>query len=218
MMKRTGLSSKAMSGKDPFDDGRARNLLAQEAARIIVDQGLRDYSAAKIKAAERLGMHRYGALPGNAEIEQAISEHLLLFNGQSHAELLLRLRSTALAALRLLKDFSPRLVGPVLAGTADENSTINLHVFADSCEEVALYLDELNISCHLYERRLKQRRGRNVRPDVYPGYEFMFEGEPVAATVFPIDGIRQAPISPIDGKPMRRVDAKGLETLLASDH
>jgi len=217
-MKRARPSSRLMSGKDPFDDGRARNLLAQEAARIIVDQGLRDYSAAKIKAAERLGMHSRGALPGNAEIEQAISEHLLLFNGDSHAALLQRLRSTALAAMHVLRDFSPRLVGPVLAGTADENSSINLHVFADSCEEVALYLDDKNIACRLYERRLKLRRGRNVRPDVFPGYEFMFENEPVAATVFPVDGIRQAPISPIDGKPMRRVDEKGLEALLASDH
>ena len=65
-----------MAKKTPNDDDRARQLLAQEAARIIVDQGLRDYRVAKIKAAERLGMNSRGALPGNAEIEQAISEHL----------------------------------------------------------------------------------------------------------------------------------------------
>ena len=35
---------------------RARQILAQEAARIIVDQGVRDYRVAKTKAAERLGM------------------------------------------------------------------------------------------------------------------------------------------------------------------
>jgi len=210
-------SSKSMPRKPPFDDDHARQLLAQEAARIIVDQGLRDYRVAKTKAAERLGMNSRGALPGNAEIEQAISEHLLLFNGESHAELLLRLRSTALSAMRFLGEFSPRLVGPVLAGTSDENSAINLHVFADSCEEIALYLGERNITCRLYERRLKQRRGRNVRPDVFPGYEFRYEGEPVEATVFPIDGIRQAPISPIDGKPMRRADEKSVAALLEND-
>ena len=43
-------------------------MLAQEAARIIVDQGLRDYRAAKLKAAERLGMNTRGSLPRNAEI------------------------------------------------------------------------------------------------------------------------------------------------------
>ena len=29
----------------------------------------------------------------------------------------------------------------------------------------------------------------------------------IEATVFPLDGIRQAPVSPVDGKPMRRADA-----------
>ncbi len=198
----------------PNEDDRARQLLAQEAARIMVDQGLRDYRIAKTKAAERLGMNSRGALPGNAEIEEAIAEHLLLFNGESHARFLHGLRSTALSVMHLLEDFSPRLVGPVLAGTADDNSAINLHVFADSCEVVALFLADRDIACRLYERRLKSRRGRNVQPDIIPGYEFKLEGEPVEATVFRIDGIRQAPLSPIDGRPMRRADEKSVRALL----
>lgn len=203
-----------MQRKSPNEDDRGRQLLAQEAARIIVDQGLRDYRIAKIKAAERLGMNSRGALPGNTEIEQAIAEHLLLFGGESHAGFLQGLRSTALSVMQLLEDFTPRLVGPVLAGTADDNSAINLHVFADSSELVALFLGERGFVCRLYERRLKSRRGRNVQPDIIPGYEFQFEGEPVEATVFPVDGIRQAPLSPIDGKPMRRADKKGVRALL----
>ena len=131
---------------------------------------MRDYRVAKIKAAERLGLNSRGALPGNAEIEEAISDHLALFSGESHPGLLLRMRTTALSVMHLLGDYSPRLVGPVLAGTADENSAINLHVFADSSEEIAFFLDDRKISCRLYERRLKSRRGRNVQPDIYPGY------------------------------------------------
>lgn len=179
----------------------------------MVDQGLRDYRVAKAKAAERLGLHQRGALPGNAEIEQAISDHLQLFNSDSHPNLLQQMRLAALAAMELLGDYSPRLVGPVLAGTADENSAVNLHVFADSSEEVALYLDDRGINCKLYERRLKARRGRNVQPDVYPGYRFDYEGERIEATVFSYDSIRQAPISPIDGKPMKRADLKGVRAL-----
>ncbi|MGI9200642.1 MAG: hypothetical protein ACR2QL_06265 [Woeseiaceae bacterium] len=206
-----------MSKKPPNEDDRARQVLAQEAARIIVDQGLRDYRVAKIKAAERLGLNRRGSLPGNAEIEEAISEHLSLFSAESHPGLLLRMRTTALSVMRLLSDYSPRLVGPVLAGTADENSAINLHVFADSSEEIALFLDDRRIASRLYERRLKKRRGRNVPPDVYPGYQFAYENEPVEATVFPVDGIRQAPISPIDSKPMQRADEKKVRALLEDD-
>ncbi len=214
MLPKKSRCSDSMPKKTPNDDDRDRQLLAQEAARIIVDQGLRDYRIAKTKAAERLGMNSRGALPGNTEIEQAIAEHLLLFGGESHAGFLRELRSTALLAMRLLEDFTPRLVGPVLAGTADDNSAINLHVFADSSEIVALFLAEQGFTCRLYERRLKSRRGRNIQPDIIPGYEFKFEGEPVEATVFPVDGIRQAPLSPIDGKPMRRADEKGVRALL----
>ena len=48
----------------------------------------------------------------------------------------------------------------------------------------------------------------------YPGVHFEFDDHVVDATVFPIDGIRQAPVSPVDGKPMRRIDADELEVLL----
>ena len=202
-----------MARKTPNEDERERNVVAQEAARIIVDQGIRDYRVAKIKAAERLGLSTRGSLPGNSEIELAVSEHLVLFGGDEHTRFLLAMRKAALAAMHLLEPFSPRLVGPVLAGTADENSAVNLHLFSDSPEAVALYLADQDVSCRLYERRLKSRRGRNVIPDVFAGYEFAFEGESVEATVFPIDGIRQAPISPIDGKPIRRADEKSVKAL-----
>ena len=203
-----------MARKSTNGDGRDRSVVAQEAARIIVEQGIRDYRVAKTKAAERLGVSTRGALPGNTEIEEAVSEHLLLFGGDAHASLLRELREAALSAMCLLESFSPRLVGPVLAGTADENSVVNLHVFSDSPEAVALFLADHDISCELYERRLKSRRGRNVSPDVFPGYEFAHAGEAVQATVFPFDGMRQAPISPIDGAPMKRVDLKGVKALL----
>jgi hypothetical protein len=36
----------------------------------------------------------------------------------------------------------------------------------------------------------------------------------VEATVFPKDGIRQSPLSPTDGKPMRRADRTEVEMLV----
>jgi hypothetical protein len=108
---------------------RARTVLAQEAARIIVEQGIEDYRVAKLKAAERLGMSARGSLPGNTEIEKAVSEHLQLFGRETHLDLLRVLRRAALSAMELLAPFTPRLVGPVLHGTASANSPVNLHVF-----------------------------------------------------------------------------------------
>jgi hypothetical protein len=190
---------------------RARRMVAQEAARIIVNQGIRDYGLAKKKAAERLGLRDRGSLPGNAEIELAVSEHLQLFAGDSHPDLLAAMRKAALSAMQMLASFRPRLVGPVLNGTADANSAVNLHVFADSAESVAHALDSQGLSYRPYERRLKSRRDR---AETYAGFEFRHGEAAVQATVFPVDGIRQAPISPIDGKPMKRADEKAVRDLL----
>jgi hypothetical protein len=200
-----------MGRQKPSDIDRTRQVVAQEAARIIVDHGIRDYRLAKKKAAARLGVLSRGALPGNSEIEAAVAEHLQIFGGESHADQLRLMRVAALSAMELLAEFSPRLVGPVLVGTADEHSAVNLHVFADSDEVVAMELADIGLNYRSYERRLKSRRGR---VETYAGFEFHHSHNAIQATVFPIDGIRQAPISPVDGKPMRRVDTNAVQQLL----
>jgi len=204
--------SHKMSRKSASTNDRARLMLAQEAARIMVEQGVGDYRTAKMKAAERLGFASRGSLPGNGEIEQALSEHLQLFHGDSHSSLLKKLRCAALSAMDLLSAFEPRLVGPVLSGTAGTHSTVNLHVFSDSVEGVADRLLAQQIPSKLYERRIKSRPGQ---ADTYAGYRFMHQDASIEATVFPFDGLRQAPISTIDSKPIRRADARTVRAMLA---
>ncbi len=200
-----------MARKKTNETERQRHVVAQEAARIIVNQGVRDFRVAKQKAVERLGLGARGSLPGNAEIEEAVADYLAIFGGDEHQDLLRVMRTAALSAMELLTEFSPRLVGPVLAGTADENSAVNLHVFADSPEMVAMQIGDRGIHFKAYERRLKSRRGQ---VEMYAGFEFNHACETVQATVFPFDGIRQAPISPIDGKPMKRADVDAVQGLL----
>ena len=200
------MGKKGQNGHD-----RARRLLAQEAARIIVDEGIEDYRVAKVKAAERLGLSERGSLPGNGEIEAAVAEHLKLFQQDTHSSLLKLMRTAALSAMRLLSPFNPRLVGPVLAGTAGEHSAVNLHAFSDSAEQVAFLLQDTGVAYKPFERRYKSRRGR---PETYAAFSFMHQNQPIEVTVFPFDGIRQAPISPVDGKPMRRADAEKVQALL----
>jgi len=190
---------------------RARLVLAQEAARIIAEQGIADFRLAKTKAAERLGMRDHGSLPGNAEIDRALGEHLLLFGRESHVDLLALLRRAALSAMEMLAPFTPRLVGPVLHGTAAANSSVSLHVFADHAELVGERLRQHNVSFRSCEARLKSRRDRVAS---FAGYRFMQDDAEIEATVFPVDGLRQAPISPIDGKPMKRADVRAVEDLL----
>lgn len=191
-----------------------RRALAQEAARIMSEQGIDDYGLAKRKAAERLGATDNAALPKNTEIEAALAEHQRLFESMTHASELSELRRTALQAMRLLKRFQPRLVGPVLTGTASAHSDVTLHLFAEGAESVALHLMEQGVPHRMAERRLRYEPSRLVS---YPVIQFVAGGQPIDAVIFPIDGIRQSPASPVDGRPMRRADAAEVESLLMKD-
>jgi len=193
---------------------RAENLrraLAQEAARIMSEHGIRDFLMAKRKAAERFGVEDGSVLPKNREIEDALAEYQRLFGGTRHGETLAGQRNAALSAMHMLSAFEPRLVGPVLSGTATEHNDIQLHLFADRPESITFRLMDLGIDHEVVERRVRYGVDRVI---AYPGVHFEFEDHVVDATVFPIDGIRQAPVSPVDGKPMRRLDADELEVLL----
>ena len=189
-----------------------RRALAQEAARIMAEQGIDDYRLAKRKAAERLGATDIAVLPKNTEIEAALADHQRLFESHTHSSTLRDLRRTALQAMRLLKRFEPRLVGPVLSGTASAHSEVNLHLFAEGAESVALHLLDNGIPHRIAERRLRYEPDRLVP---YPVVRFVAGSNDIDAVVFPINGIRQSPASPVDGRPMRRADTEELETLLS---
>ena len=201
-----------MPKRHPVRNDHLRRALAQEAARVMCEHGIRDFGAAKRKAADRFGVTDGAVLPKNIEIEAALGDYQRLFGGAAHTELLHALRRAALAAMRRLTPFDPRLVGPVLAGTATQHSGVQLHVFADIAESVALSLADQGIRHEVTARRVKMNAERVLE---YPGVRFEIADRAIEATVFPTDGIRQAPVSPVDGRPMRRADLTELEALLA---
>ena len=188
-----------------------RLAVAEEAARIMREQGVDDFLQAKRKAADRLGVTDASILPRNTEIEAALVAHQRLFAADRHEADLAAMRRSALEAMRLMADFQPRLVGPVLTGTASAHSEINLHLFSDSPEAVSIRLEERGVPHEVLERRLRYERDRAVS---YPALRFVAGRQTVDAVVFPLDGIRQAPCSPVDGKPMRRASVAEVEALL----
>jgi hypothetical protein len=193
---------------------RNRLRIAQEAARLMSEHGIRDFHRAKLKAAERLGILDTQALPRNQEIEQALREHQRLFHADSQPQLLRRRREAAAEAMRFLHDFEPRLVGAVLDGTADAHSAICLHVFSDDAEAVGLYLREHGVPFETQTRRL--RTSRDAQAD-YPVLLFAADELPFDLTVLPQDSLRQAPLDRIDERPMRRATLAAVEELLAAD-
>ena len=191
-----------------------RRALAQEAARIMAEHGIEDFLQAKRKAADRLGVHDVAVLPKNIEIEDALRAHLRLFSRDTHDHTLKEQRRIALETMHLLAEFEPRLVGSVLTGTATNYSDINLHLFADASETVAIRLMDMRVPHEFYERRVKMDAERSVN---YPALRFEANGRTVDATIFPIDGIRQSPYSPVDGRPMKRADAREVAALVGAN-
>ncbi|MFL6714425.1 MAG: hypothetical protein ACJ8LN_16090, partial [Sulfurifustis sp.] len=117
-------------------DELKRQRIAAEAARIMAEEGVTDFQMAKRKAAARLNLSEVRNLPGNDEVQAALSEHLRLFHHAETARHADRLRHIAVDAMQFLSEFEPRLVGPVLSGTVTATSDIQLHVSADAPEQV----------------------------------------------------------------------------------
>jgi len=188
-----------------------RERVAEEAARIMIEHGVRDFAAAKRKAAERLGLHMHGALPSNAMVEERLAARQRIFEPDTHLDRLLTLRRTALAVMDTLSDYEPRLVGQVLAGTATLNTVIELHVFSDVPEAVIAALEHAGWGPRTVERRNRVGKGADAR---IPALRFVAEDQEVLVEIYPEDGIRQAPLSPIDQRPMRRAPRKAVLALL----
>jgi hypothetical protein len=86
-------------------DFKRRLRIADEAARIIVEEGIADYQVAKQKACRRLGLAASTSLPRNIEIEQAVIERQRLFTPVQHTEVLEHLRQVALSVMQFLTVF-----------------------------------------------------------------------------------------------------------------
>lgn len=191
-----------------------RILVAQTAARLMAEQGIQDFHAAKLKAVEQMGLDRNSQnMPRNQEVELALSEYQRLFQSDLQPKVLQRLRAIAQQLMALLEQFQPRLVGSVLSGRATAYSNINLHLFAQTPEFVAMYLLDHGIPYEIHERKV--RMGNNQYQD-YPVYRFMADDVTIEAMVFDQDGLRQSPLSPVDGKPMQRAARAEVMRLLAA--
>ncbi|QDH69169.1 hypothetical protein [Marilutibacter alkalisoli] len=191
-----------------------RRHLAHEAARLMAESGMRDYHQAKLKAAQRLGIFDDASLPRNREIEEALREYQRLFAGPGHAEGLRARREAALRALEFLQAFSPRLVGAVLDGIADAHSSVQLHAYSDDAEAVMRFLEQHGIPAESRMRRLRLDPDRTAD---LPVWVFSAEELTFDITVLPFAALRQAPLSSVDGRPMKRASASQLRELLIKE-
>ena len=188
--------------------------LAYEAARIMAEQNVQDIETARRKAAARMGVSNSKLFPKPAEIEQALMEYQQLFFKETHELRLRGLRETAIHAMEALREFRPRLVGPVLQGTADAGSRVQLHLFADTPEDVAFRLMAQRIPWRDAEKSLVYGDGSRK---TQPAFRFNAGDNEVELIIFTPLGLRNAPLNPIDQHPMARGSIEEVRKLLGED-
>lgn len=190
-----------------------RQLIAQEAARLMYEEGVREYRDAKRKAAHRYGARRavMGAfLPSNAEIHKELQRLLGLYEPDVLPQRLLKLRMLALKYMELLAPFRPYLIGSVLSGVVSSKSDIDLHLFADSVEEVEVYLQ--NRGFEFESELVTVRKGGEFQD--YPHIYLVEDEIEIECSIYPPDERFRVSKSSITGKPMARADSKKLRSII----
>jgi len=194
---------------------RERQRIAQEAARLVRENGIHDLDHARRKAALRLGIHDESRWPRQAQVEAALREQQRLFDVGSQPEALRLRRESALQAMRFLHAFKPRLVGAVLAGTADANSPVVLHLHCDDADAVQRFLHEQQIPAEARTRGV--RIDAHASPQRVPAWEFAADGIAFELVVLPEDALRNPPLSAEDGKPLPRAGLAQVQSLMHTE-
>ncbi len=209
-----------------------RQLVAQQAARMMAEDGVSDYAYAKRKAGRQLGVIDSSCLPTNAEIEQEIKIFHEIYNSEEQPEALRQLRADALTVMQLLDRFNPHLTGSVLDGTAGRYAETHIHLFAESLKDVEIFLLNQQIP---YETDEKSYRTSNSRPNNNKnGNErraadrkssdrrkvpvFSLEGPNgiIKLSIFEFDDMRTPTKSPVNGSNAAKVNASELKSLIQS--
>jgi hypothetical protein len=149
-----------------------------ETVRLIAE-GLHDRDLAQRKAAAALAVDIRQYQLNAEKIEAALLAYRQVFQSDRQPQVLAALRAVAIEALKFFADFEPRLVGDVLSGSADQHSTIRLHLFHEPPEEVLLFLLERGIPHRQGERRLKIA-GESA---TFPCFRFLAGANEVEVTV-----------------------------------
>ena len=105
-----------------------------------------------------------------------------------------------------------RLVGPLLQGLATPYSEVQVQVFPDEPEQVAVLLQEHGIPYEEADRRLRYGGDRQAAA---PVFRFVAGDTAVEITALPPQAAREAPLSPVDARPMKRAGVQEVERLLA---
>lgn len=189
----------------PSASSHLRRTIASAAARLMAEEGISDYGAAKRKAARSLGAADGEALPTNEEIETELRAWQSLYQEDEQRERVHDLRMTALEVMELLAEFHPYLTGGALDGTAGRYSAVEIDLYADSSKDVEIALLSHGISYDTLDNR---------RIGVEAQLRLDWNDFPVQISIYPPVAERQQPKNPHTGRGRQRVRTEAVIELL----
>ena len=205
------LSDFAMPRRKPAASSSSSHLrrsIAGAAARLMAEEGISDYGAAKRKAARSLGASDGEALPTNEEIEIELRAWQSLYQEDEQRERVHDLRTIALEVMQLLAEFHPYLTGGALDGTAGRYSAVEIYLYADSSKDVEIALLSHGIS---YDTMDNRRIGVDAQ------LHLDWKDFPVLISVYPPVAERQQPKNPHGGRGRHRVRVEAVLELLREE-
>ena len=166
-----------------------RGEIAYLAARLIAEDGICDFAAAKQKAARQLGVTTQSVLPDNRELDAALRSHQVIFQSNSQPIECHALRQIAADVMRWLDRFSPWLVGTVLSGSANRFSRIELEIVADDAKQMEIFFFNEGMQFETRSRRVNRMKTSATQNEISI-YEISFNEFPVFIAFYPRHAMR----------------------------
>ena len=189
-----------------------RGEIAYLAARLIAEDGITTFAAAKQKAARQMGITEHDSLPDNHEIDVALRSYQAIFQGDSQPQECQALRQIAVDTMRWLGRFSPWLVGAVLSGSANRFSPIELEIVANDAKQLEMFLLNEGFQFKTHTRPLTLAQRGDTLHHVLT-YEILFNEIPIVIAFYPDHAVR-ATHSPRHSLKHARVQLADVELLL----
>lgn len=169
-----------------------RGEIAYRAARLIAEDGITSFAAAKQKAARQMGITEQGLLPGNHEIDDALRAYQSIFQGNTQPQECRVLRQISVDVMRWLDRFSPWLVGTVLSGTANSFSQIELEIVGDDeAKHLEMFFFNEGVPFETRVERAVQTQRTDTLNDIVI-YEISFHECQIDITFYPNQAMRTA--------------------------
>ena len=191
----------------------SRRAIAAQAARLMAEDGIDEFGAAKRKAARQLGFASSDALPSNDEIEAELRAYQTLFQNDEQHERVAALREIALDLMDGFARYHPCLTGPVWKGTAGPDAAITIDLFAESTKMVEVLLIDEEMDYRTSEwPHFNRALARKV-----PVLSFEHAHCTVNLVVYHEDDLRGALLPASDGEPARGDAAALLRRMAAAN-